>query len=121
MAMHVFAGRFYEFHRHRVISRPGQPISRKDGIEVGPPISREEALRQVQGGRDVYTPRKQDAYRLARDAHGRTPVEEIHKPRTPSPTGRVDVYFRHFHPGGIHHADGGGGVYFGARGERLDE
>jgi|SRR5436190_24228448 len=120
MAMNVFAGRFYEFHRQRVISRPGQPISTKDGIEVGPPISREEALRQIKAGGDVYTPRKQDAYQLARDAHGRVPVEEIHAPRIPSPTGRVDVYFRHFHPGGIHHAAGGAGVYFGARGEGLD-
>ena len=121
MAMTLFVGRFYEFHRKRVISRPGQPLSTRDGIEVGPAISREDALQQVKGGRDVYTPRKQDAYQLARDAHGLTPVEEIHKPKVPSPTGRVDVYFRHFHPGGIHHAAGGGGVYFGGRGEGLDD
>jgi hypothetical protein len=49
------------------------------------------------------------------------PVDEIHKPGVPSPTGRVDVYFQHFHPGGIHHAEGGGGVYYGGRGEGLDE
>ena len=121
MAFNVFSGRFYEFHRQRVISRPGQPISTKEGVEVGPRISREEAFRQIRAGRDVYTPRRQDAYRLACDAHGRMPVEEIHTPREPSPTGRVDVYFRHFHPGGIHHAAGGGGVYFGGRAEGLDE
>jgi hypothetical protein len=121
MAISVFAGHFYEFHRQRVVSRPGQPLSTKDGIEIGPTISREQALRQVKAGRDVYTLRKQDAYQLSRDAHGQAPVEEIHAPRIPSPTGRVDVYFRHFHPGGIHHAAGGGGVYFGGRGEGLDE
>jgi hypothetical protein len=117
----VITGCFYEFHRERVVSRPGQPLSTKDGIEVGPYIAREEALRQLRAGRDVYTPRRQDAYRLARAAHGRMPVDEIHKPGVPSPTGRVDVYFQHFHPGGIHHAEGGGGVYYGGRGEGLDE
>src|SRR5688572_10097057 len=121
MAMRVFSGCFYEFHRQRVISRAGQPLATRGGIEVGPAISREEALRLTRAGRDVYTPRKQDAYQLASDAHGRTPIEEIHKPRVASPTGRVDVYFRHFHPGGVHHAEGGGGVYFGGRGEGLDE
>jgi hypothetical protein len=54
----------------------------------------------------MFTPRKQDAYQLASDAHGRPPVEEIHTPLVPSPTGRFDVYFPHFHPGGIHHAAG---------------
>jgi hypothetical protein len=121
MATRWVSGCFYEFHRQRVISRPGQPLDTREGIEVGPAISREEALRQAKAGRDVYTPRKQDAYQLANDAHGTTPVEEIHKPRKPSPTGRVDVYFRHFHPGGVHHAEGGAGVYFGGRGEGLDE
>jgi hypothetical protein len=73
--MNVFAGCFYEFHRERVISRPGQPLSTTDGVEIGPYISREEALSQLRAGRD----------------------------------------------GGIHHAAGGGGVYFGRRGEGLDE
>lgn len=121
MAMSVIASCFYEFHRERVISRPGQPLLTRTGIEVGPEISREKALRRVRAGRDIYTPRKLDAYQLACAAHGRAPVEEIHMPRVPSPTGRVDVYFRHFHPGGIHHAAGGGGVYFGGRGDVMDD
>lgn len=121
MPLNVVNGRFYEFHRQRIISRPGQPIATRAGIEVGPAISRELALKQLRAGSDVYTPKKQDAYQLARDAHGRPPLEEIHAPRVPSPTGRFDVYFRHFHPGGVHHADGGGGVYFGGRGQGLDE
>jgi hypothetical protein len=122
MALSVVAGRFYEFHRERVISRPGQPLSTRDGVEVGPEIPREVALRRVKAGRDVYTAQRRDAYELATDAHGRLPgVEEIHKPKIPSPTGRLDVYFQHFHPGGIHHGSGGGGVYFGGRGEGLDD
>ena len=56
-----FPGEFYEFHRERIVSRPGQPLDMRGGKEVGPGIPREEALRQVRVGRDVYTPRKRDA------------------------------------------------------------
>jgi hypothetical protein len=119
--MVVFKGRFYEFHRERVISRPGQPLTRRSGIEIGPEISSEEALRQVGSGKDVYTLGKQEAYRLALQAqNGRAPLEEPpHRPRNPSPTGREDVYFRHFHPGGAHPTDEGGmgHIFFGERGE----
>jgi len=94
----------------------------RPGIEVGHMIPREHALREVRAGRDVYTPMKQDAYRVARDAYGSEPEEpEINSPRTASPTGRLDVYFQHFHPAGIHHREGGGAVYFGGRGEGLEK
>ena len=117
----VFAGRFYEFEKHRVVSRPGQPLVTRAGIEIGREISREDAFRRVRSGKDVYTPAKQDAYRLATEVQeGRTPFEEIHRPKTPSPTGREDVYYRHYHPGGLHPGEGGPGhVFFGERGESL--
>ena len=119
----VFKGHFYEFHRERVISRPGQPLSMRSGVEIGPEISGEEALRQIRSAKDVYTPGKQEAYRLALTASGQTPLEESpHRPSNRSPTGRQDVYFRHFHPGGVHPTDnrGIGHVFFGKRGERLE-
>lgn len=62
------------FHRTRNVARPGQPPKNMDGIEIGPLIRREDALRIVQAGGDVYTPRKKDTYRLARDAHGAAPA-----------------------------------------------
>ena len=118
----VFKGRFYDFERQRVISRAGQPLETRTGIEIGREISREDAFKRVRAGKDVYTPGKQEAYRLAADVLNGTPLEEIHKPNTPSPTGREDVYFRHFHPGGVHPGEGGPGhVYFGERGEGLQE
>lgn len=80
------------FHRTRNVARPGQPPKNMDGIEIGPLIRREDALRIVKAGGDVYTPRKKDAYRLARDAHGAAPgVDEIHKPDDHSPTSRKNV------------------------------
>jgi hypothetical protein len=45
--MEVIRGTFYEFHAERVISRPGQPLDTRGGIEVGPVISREVALQHV--------------------------------------------------------------------------
>jgi hypothetical protein len=121
MKTKIVARHFYEFHRTRNVARPGQPPKNVDGIEIGPLIAREDALKMVKAGGDVYTPRKKDAYRLARDAHGAAPgVDEIHKPEDYSPTGRKDVYFRHFHPGAVHHSEGGGAVYFGHRGEGLN-
>jgi hypothetical protein len=116
----ISAGAFYEFSRERVVSRAGQPIQTKDGVEIGLELSPERALRIVRGGGDVYTMRRQDAYRLALSAHGEPPVEEIHLPKERTQSGRKDVYFRHFHPGGVHHQDGGGGVYFGDRGDGVD-
>jgi len=75
----VFRGRFYEFHRSRVISRPGEPLVTRGDIEIGPEISREYALKRVLAGKDVYTPAKQDAYRLATQAQNdRPPLQEVH-------------------------------------------
>ena len=122
--MLAFKGRYYEFHRERVTSRPGQPLVTRAGLEIGPEIPFEQAMRRVSAGKDVYTPGKQEAYALARDAqNGRTPLEERpHNPSQPSPTGRLDVYFRHYHPGGTHLSDEGGmgHVFFGERGEQFE-
>jgi hypothetical protein len=113
-------GNYYEFHRRRVISRPGQPIAYGPlGIEIGPPISREEALQQARNGYDVYTFAKSDAYRLAQSLHAGTPEE--HK-------ARVTTYYAHYHAGGPHleideqrdgrfkSFSGPGHVFFGNRG-----
>ena len=37
----------------------------------------------------------------------------------PTPSGREDVYYRHYHPGGLHPNEPGGSghVFFGERGE----
>ena len=34
-------GHYYEFHKERVISRPGAALVTRAGIEIGPEISRE--------------------------------------------------------------------------------
>ena len=121
----AFSGRFYEFHRARVISRPGQPLQTRSGVEVGPEISKEDALRRINAGKDVYTPAKYDAYRLATQVQGGSaPLEERpHTPPVASPTGRLDVYFRHYHPGGSHPTDEGGfgHVFFGDRGDQFEK
>jgi len=121
--MLAFKGYFYEFHRQRIVSRPGQPLITRTGIEIGPEISEEEAFRRVEAGKDVYTPGKQDAYKLARRVDtGARPLEQSpHGPPSPSPTGREDVYYRHFHPGSLHPSDPGGPghIYFGTRGENF--
>ncbi len=115
-------GWFYEFHRERVISRAGQPIVSVVGVEIGPIISREEAFRQVRGGKDVYTAGKEDAYKLAAQAYPSRPVEE-------PPHGQF--YYSHFHPGGEHPeldpgrpgrpraVAGPGHVFFGERGQNF--
>lgn len=110
-------GAFYEFHAERVISRPGQPLVTRTGIEIGPQISREAAFQLAKAGKDVYTLASEDAYRLAvQVCPGKLVPDPPHHPPQPSPTGRVDVYFRHYHPGGDH--DRFGHIFFGQRGER---
>jgi hypothetical protein len=116
--MVAIRGAFYEFHAERVISRPGQPLDTRAGLEIGPLISQEVALQHARSGRDVYTLASEDAYRLAVQVSPGKPVQEApHHPPQPSPTGRMDVYFRHDHPGGDH--DTFGHIFFGQRGERY--
>lgn len=116
--MDLIRGAFYEFHPERVISRAGQPLQTRAGMEIGPVISNENALRYVKSGKNVYTLNGDDAYRLALQVTSNKPVREIpHHPSQPSPTGRMDVYFRHYHPGGDH--DQFGHIFFGQRGDRY--
>lgn len=117
--MILLRGHFYEFHRRRVTSRPGQPILYGHGIEIGPSISGIEAFRQARQGYDVYTPAKSDAYTLAQSLHAGTPVE--HEAQLP-------LYYSHYHAGGPHleiddaregrhkSIGGPGHVFFGHRG-----
>jgi hypothetical protein len=110
-------GFFYEFHFERVVSRPGQPLETRVGLEIGPQITRESALSRVRSGGNVYTLLSEDAYRLALQVSPRRPEQDLpHDPRESSPTGRTDVYFRHYHPGGDH--KNYGHIFFGQRGER---
>jgi len=112
------AGYFYEFHKDRVISRPGQPLDIRVGLEIGPLITRERAFQEAKAGKDVYTLAKDDAYKLALQLNPGKPVQEgPHGPSKASPTGREDVYFQHFHPGGLH--DRFGHIFFGQRGENI--
>ncbi|HEY2234770.1 MAG TPA: hypothetical protein VGK01_14955 [Candidatus Angelobacter sp.] len=117
------SGLFYEFHKERIVSRPGQPLITMAGIEIGPTIGRENAIRRLRMGKDVYTRTKEDAYRLAMSVlHGRILPEGPHDPKKPSPTGREDVYYRHYHPGNVHPEQGGPGhVFFGERGENFQQ
>lgn len=116
--MDAILGAFYEFHAERVVSRPGQPLATKPGIEIGPRITREIASQYAKAGRDVYTLAKEDAYRLAVLVSPCKPVSEApHHPPQPSPTGRMDVFFRHYHPGGDH--DHFGHIFFGERGDKY--
>jgi len=99
----VIPGWFYKFRRETVISRAGQPLQTKTGIEIGAHIAKEDAVKEVQAGRDVYTLNIRDATDLAEQAGGgRKPGEPIphapHHPPQPSPTGREDVYYPHIHP-----------------------
>src|SRR5262249_38289692 len=103
-------GQFYEFHMDRVVSRPGAVLATKPGIEIGPGISRELALARVRAGKDVYPLAKEDAYRLATQAVPGRPIQESpHRPSEPTPSNRTDVYFRHYHPGGLHPQPGNPG------------
>ena len=118
----VFAGKFYEFHKERIISRPGAPVTTRPGVEVGPEISRADAIQRLRRKQDVYTLARRDAKGLAADAFpGRVApeFEPPHPPRQPTPSGREDVYYPHFHPGGLHPNDPGGlgHVFYGGRGE----
>ena len=113
-------GRYYEFHAERVISPPGQPIATLVGIEIGPQIAQEAALRQLRAGQDMYTLSREDAYRLACSAQHGTPVEDAPHDQ---------FFYSHFHPGGEHPeldrnrpgrrraAAGPGHVLFGNRGQ----
>ena len=92
-------------------------------MEIGPPITLEDAMSRVSAGHDVYTLGKQDAYRLASHVAHDRPVQEFpHTPTGPTPSGRQDVYYRHYHPGGLHPNDPGGfgHVFFGSRGEGYE-
>ncbi len=118
----IISGMFYEFHTRRVISRPGQPVLTIEGVEIGPQISREDAVRQVRGGKDVYTFNKEDAYKLASQLFAGSPVED-------APHG--EFYYPHYHPGGVHPdldhdrpgrpraIAGPGHVFFGERGDNF--
>jgi hypothetical protein len=119
--MLAFLGRYYEFHKERIVSRPGAPVFARPGLEIGPEISQEEALRRVNKGLDVYTLGKEDAYKLAMQVAPQRPVlESPHRPTRPTQSGRDDVYYPHYHPGGLHPGDGGPGhVFFGDRGQGL--
>jgi len=111
-------GMFYEFHFERVNSRPGQPLDTRVGFEIGPMTTAETALSRVRSGGNVYTLVSEDAYRLAlKVCAGRPTLDPPHHPGELSPTGRSDVYYRHYHPGGDH--DNFGHIFFGERGERY--
>jgi hypothetical protein len=118
--MKTLRGCFYEFHRERIVSAPGAALVTRPGLEIGPQILWEDAMKRLASGKDVYTPDKQDAYRLANHvAFGRPVHEYPHTPNQPTQSGRNDVYFRHYHPGGMHPSDpeAPGHVFFGVRGE----
>jgi len=123
IGMLLLKGKFYEFHKERIISRPGAVIRTRPGLEVGPQIlNRADAIHRLKRKADVYTVARQDAKSLATDAFpGRMPpkFEPPHLPAEPTAHGREDVYFPHFHPGGLHPNDVGGlgHVFFGDRGE----
>jgi hypothetical protein len=42
--MRAIKGFFYEFHKERIVSRPGAPLVMREGMEIGPPITWEEAI-----------------------------------------------------------------------------
>jgi hypothetical protein len=122
--MNISKGRFYEFHKHRVVSPPGAPVFEASGMEIGPEIGREVALSRVRAGKDVYTPERADAHSLAAQVRPDRPTDELpHSPPQPTRSKREDVYFRHFHPGGEHPTASSGGpghVFYGQRGERFE-
>ena len=120
--MLLLKGKFYEFHKQRIVSRPGAQITKRPGLEVGPEIHRADAIQRLKRKGDIYTLSRQDAKSLATDAFpGRVPpkFETPHRPDEPTAHGREDVYYPHFHPGGLHPNDAGGlgHVFFGERGE----
>lgn len=129
MAVKLIKGCFYEFHRSRAISRPGAALDLDDQYEIGPEVPEPVALRQVRSGRDIYTPFRADAYKLACSAYGGlSPTWDGAHPQSKR-------YFPHYHPGGKHtqewkrdaaegrpiSADAPGHVYWGNRGELEGE
>ncbi len=107
-------GNFYKFQRQRNVARAGQPTQLRGGIDIGLEIDEPTARHLVNNGSDVYTSKESDALRLARSfGYGIEPSER-HLPKTPTQSGRSDVYFRHFHPRGNHDL---GHIFFGERGE----
>jgi len=117
--MLAISGKFYEFHRERIVSRPGAAIYQLPGIEIGPEIPKEEALRRVRAGsrtagRDVSTLLREDARRLSREAYHGDPIEEIHEARQRTRSGRTDVFLAHFHPAGLHQARAALAISFSA-------
>ena len=115
-------GAFYDFYRSRPTNRPGTELTLSDHSEIGNQISEPAALRQVRNGKDVYTPFRADAYRLASSAYdGVAPKwDGAHQSN----------YFPHYHPGDEHtekwkrtasegrpiSGDAPGHVYWGNRG-----
>ena len=119
----IFKGKFYDFHKERVMSAPGKPLVTSPGYEIGAEIQRDVAIMRVRNGRDVYTLFRTDAKQLARDAARARPVEDFpHEPSTPTRSGRDDVFYPHFHPGGLHPNEPGGPghIFYGERGEGFD-
>lgn len=119
--MNIDPNAWYEFHRARVNSRPGQPITTTfPGTEISPRIFDVDARRQVTNGKDVYTFHKTAAERLAQSIYVTRPVCEM---------AHQMAHFPHFHPGGVHPVfpqgqpgrpranDGPGHIFFGNRGE----
>lgn len=103
----VIAGCFYEFDR------------KAQQREVGHEIHYSSAVARVRDGRDVYTLRRSDAFRLARACYPMLPAEE-----PPHSFG----YFRHFHAGGLHQDQdrfagrgGPGHIFFRFRGHGEEE
>ncbi len=121
--MMILKGTFYEFHKERVISRPGAPLFTRPGLEIGPEIPREMALARVKSGKDVYTLSREEAYKLAVHVWPGRPIDELpHEPSKQTQSKREDVFYRHFHPGGVHpsQAGGPGHVFYGERGEGFE-
>jgi hypothetical protein len=124
MPVTVKQGCFYEFHRSRSVNRPGAEIFLINDSEIGREVAEKDALKQVRSGRDMYTPFRADAYRLACSA------SEKGEPRWDG-AHESDRYFPHYHPDGKHTKewkrkasegrpisdDAPGHVYWGNRGE----
>jgi hypothetical protein len=129
MAIKLMKGCFYEFHRSRAINRPGAELYLTDKFEIGPEVPGSVALRQVNSGRDVYTPFRADAYKMACSAYGGL------APKWDGSHPESERYFPHYHPGDMHteewkrkaskgrpiSADAPGHVYWGSRGELKGE
>ncbi len=103
MPIQVRAGEFHEFCRFRPDHELGERIEEKRAIE------------NLKQGKDVYTLRRADAFRLARAVFPVVPVEHL-------PTNAA--HFRHFHAGDVRKADDEAGVkyghaFFSTRGEGL--